>query len=211
MRLKRYLRGLGIGIIVTALIIGISSYSKANSISDEEVMSRARELGMVEQNSERNGQEGTDANNAVNDSLDTVKEENLEADVMEELEVIDEIDMIEDSTVLSELEETETDIQAEENNTTPETGSNDIYTEDENTPGLQDDYVAEFILLTIRSGESSNSVANDLEQLNLIEDAADFDQYLCDFGYATRIHVGDHEIPNGSTYEEIAKILCSNE
>ena len=46
MNLKYYLRGLGIGIFVTAIIMGIVSGKK--QMTDEEVKLRARELGMVE-------------------------------------------------------------------------------------------------------------------------------------------------------------------
>ena len=47
MNRKYYLRGLGIGILVTAFILGITS-DKSKAMTDEEVMARARELGMVE-------------------------------------------------------------------------------------------------------------------------------------------------------------------
>lgn len=49
MNLKYYLRGLGIGIIVTALIMGIAAGGKKQVLSDEEIRERARELGMVEE------------------------------------------------------------------------------------------------------------------------------------------------------------------
>lgn len=47
MRLKYYLRGLGIGIIVTTIILMISFSKKDKSMSDEEVIARATQLGMV--------------------------------------------------------------------------------------------------------------------------------------------------------------------
>ncbi len=49
MNLKYYLRGLGIGIIVSVIIMFvISLQSDNNSMTDEEIIQRARELGMVE-------------------------------------------------------------------------------------------------------------------------------------------------------------------
>ncbi len=48
MRIRMYLRGLGIGIIVTALIMGLTSGRK-QSLSDEEIKTKAAALGMVEQ------------------------------------------------------------------------------------------------------------------------------------------------------------------
>ncbi|MCR5503861.1 MAG: hypothetical protein K6F53_12725 [Lachnospiraceae bacterium] len=50
MNLKNYLRGLGIGIIVTAVImLVIASKSAKAQISDEEVRQRAAQLGMVDE------------------------------------------------------------------------------------------------------------------------------------------------------------------
>ncbi len=48
MDLRYYLRGLGIGIIVTAVIMGIISRGKQEPLDNEEIKARAQELGMVE-------------------------------------------------------------------------------------------------------------------------------------------------------------------
>ena len=48
MSLRAYLRGIGIGMIVTALILTVSSGK--NTISDSEIRARAKELGMVQGN-----------------------------------------------------------------------------------------------------------------------------------------------------------------
>lgn len=47
MKLKYYLRGMGIGIIVTTIILAISFSHREVEISDEEIMARAASLGMV--------------------------------------------------------------------------------------------------------------------------------------------------------------------
>ncbi len=49
MNLKFYLRGLGVGIFVTALIMGLVVGGKKETLSDEEIRERARELGMTEE------------------------------------------------------------------------------------------------------------------------------------------------------------------
>ena len=72
MKLKYYLRGLGIGMIVTALILGISFSNRQDQTSqimtDDQIRERAAELGMVDsseltlaalQNSEKQPTEGT--------------------------------------------------------------------------------------------------------------------------------------------------------
>ncbi|MDE6686483.1 MAG: hypothetical protein K2K17_04120 [Lachnospiraceae bacterium] len=48
MRLRHYLKGLGIGMVVTALILHFSVQAAEPSMTDEEIMARARELGMTE-------------------------------------------------------------------------------------------------------------------------------------------------------------------
>lgn len=47
MKLKYYLRGIGIGMIVTTLLLAFSFSNREAEISDEEVMERAAALGMV--------------------------------------------------------------------------------------------------------------------------------------------------------------------
>ena len=47
MKLKYYLRGLGIGIVVTAIIMSITN--KSEEMTDAEIKMRALELGMVEE------------------------------------------------------------------------------------------------------------------------------------------------------------------
>ena len=47
MKLKYYLRGLGIGIVVTAIIMSITN--KPQELTDAQIKMRALELGMVEE------------------------------------------------------------------------------------------------------------------------------------------------------------------
>ena len=48
MKLKYYMRGIGIGLIVTTIILVITFAFSGNNISDEEIINRAKKLGMVE-------------------------------------------------------------------------------------------------------------------------------------------------------------------
>lgn len=47
MKFKYYLRGLGIGIFVSTVILSVSFALKKPAMSDEEVIARAEELGMI--------------------------------------------------------------------------------------------------------------------------------------------------------------------
>lgn len=84
MKLKYYLRGLGIGIICTAIIMGIALSGK-EKLTNAEIIERARLLGMVmaeEQNEEDEAQNDVkdetaenDQKNAENNQVPEVKNE----------------------------------------------------------------------------------------------------------------------------------------
>ena len=48
MKLKYYLRGMGVGVLLTAIIMGVALSGSSSKISDEEIIRRAKQLGMVE-------------------------------------------------------------------------------------------------------------------------------------------------------------------
>ncbi|MBO4374017.1 MAG: hypothetical protein J5829_02820 [Lachnospiraceae bacterium] len=49
MKLKHYLRGLGLGIIVSTLIVSAGKNGRAAELSNDEIKAKARQLGMVEE------------------------------------------------------------------------------------------------------------------------------------------------------------------
>ncbi len=53
MKLKYYLRGMGVGVLLTAIIMGVALGGSGSKMSDAEVIKRARQLGMVEAESTR--------------------------------------------------------------------------------------------------------------------------------------------------------------
>ena len=82
MNLKYYLRGLGVGIVVTSLILGIGLGSRKETLSNEEIKERARELGMVEESitvAEAAAQKEEEAQEAEV-TVAPVPEENAESD-----------------------------------------------------------------------------------------------------------------------------------
>ena len=70
MKLKYYMRGIGIGVVVTTIILVVTLALTGNNISDDEVIARAKKLGMVEADSSNT----TIKNKASN----TTNEENQE-------------------------------------------------------------------------------------------------------------------------------------
>ncbi len=58
MRFKYYLKGLGMGIIITTLVMSVSCVIHNNNLSDEEIIEKAMELGMIMPESENDSGNG---------------------------------------------------------------------------------------------------------------------------------------------------------
>lgn len=203
MKLKYYLRGLGIGMIVTALILGISFSNRQDQTSqimtDDQIRERAAELGMVDsseltlaalQNSEKQPTEGT-----PEETTQTQEQNNIEAEP--------------ETTVPAETQATvepET-TQESEATTEPEpekTAGPETTAEPEVTEAPQRTQTAS---ITIQRGDDSGSASRRLYEAGLVENAKAFDNYLCNNGYSRSINPGIYEIAPGTSEEEIAKII----
>ena len=231
MNLKYYLRGLGVGIVVTSLILGIGLGSRKETLSNEEIKERARALGMVEEPvtvAEAAAQQEEEAQEKV--TADPVPEENAEGDaetiVSAEPEVSSE-PAVSVSAAPETSEEPKVSAASEpaaseepkvsaasepaasaapEAGATPEAGVKPVADEAEEDSGTAP--AKEIVDITINPGEGSYVISQKLEQSGLVDDATEYDAYLCDNGYHTKLRAGVHKIPMGSTREEIAKLLC---
>lgn len=196
MKLKYYLRGLGIGMIVTALILGISFSHRQGQetqiLTDDQIRERAEQLGMVDSS------ELTLA--ALQNSVQQAQENTEKTEASPEPDT-------EETTTISEPETT----VAPENTTEPETTAAPENTvEPEATPQpetIAASEASQTVTVTIKKGASSGSVSNRLQEAGLVEDAKSFDNYLCNNGYSRSINPGTYEIIPGTSEEEIAKII----
>lgn len=220
MKLKYYLRGLGIGIIVTAVIMGVASGSRKETLSDREIKERAAALGMVEPgNSLADMQESADpeqeeepvsAQNA--EPTEMPSEAPAKAPVAEPTEMPTETPAKAPAAEPTEVP-TETpakapvaeptEVPTEAPGKTPVAELPDV-TPSKNafTAGSE-----EQITIEIKSGEDSSAICRKLEQAGLIASASDFDVYLYSHGYDRKLRIGSYEIPAGAEPETIAKIL----
>ena len=195
MKLKYYLRGLGIGMIVTALILGISFSNRQDQTSqimtDDQIRERAAELGMVDsseltlaalQNSEKQPTEGT-----PEETTQTQEQNNIEA----------EPETTQDPEATAE--------PAPEKTAEPEkTAAPETTAEPEVTEAPQRTQTAS---ITIQRGDDSGSASRRLYEAGLVENAKAFDNYLCNNGYSGSIYPGTFEIAPGTSVEEIDKII----
>lgn len=208
MKLNYYLRGLGIGIAVTALLMGIALSGGKEKMTDEEIRQRALEMGMVD---------GNVVLADMPDNQEKDEEEHDEGDLPESLsenEIADNGNLTGDTpTGNRETEDNkETEVEASENGedgeeVTPQENEEDLGEAGTGNSQGENEIVNEIITITINSGDGSRVVANKLLQAGLIEDAAAYDAFLCQNGYDKRLKTGRHDIPAGASDEDIAAVV----
>ena len=212
MKLKYYMRGLGIGIVVAAVLMGIALGGDKERLSDDEIMARAKALGMVESSvlADLNKEKETE-NNPENDTQSEAEDKTQEPsqdEPVKEPQSEQQTDPEEEQQ--SEPEKEQQSEPKDEPQTEPE---KEPQTEPDNQPDAeaqnppQEDAQEEYVTLVIERGESSVSVSRSLAELGLVESAKDYDRYLCSNGYDKSIKVGTHKIKVGSTEKEIAEII----
>ncbi|MDE6626346.1 MAG: hypothetical protein K2K56_08245 [Lachnospiraceae bacterium] len=183
MKFKYFIRGLGIGIIFTSIIC-LTAYqgNASDTMTDAEIIRRAKELGMVE------------ADNSKVDAL-IKKQEN--------------------QTMTTEPPSSEQPIDenTEEKSTEQQT-KNPAGQESSEQPDNQDVVKDsdkkdkdETVEITVTAGTTSYDVCQKLQELGLIENAARFDDYLIENGYANRIRVGTHKLTKGMDSKAIAEAI----
>lgn len=190
MKLKYYLRGLGIGILVTAVIMGVTQGSRKETLSDREIRERATALGMVEP-----GNSLADLEAAETPAATEIPEA-IETPVATEIP-----EATETPAATETPEAAETPAATEAPAATPEVTARPTQKPAEEEEGSS--YTFE-----IQAGDSSYQVAYRLQQAGLVADARDFDNYLCSKGYDRKLKTGSYEIPETATEEEISEILC---
>lgn len=218
MRLKYFLRGVGIGILVTTIIL-TATHASERRMSDSEVIDRAIELGMSFSASHSGQQSGTEE--ASTDESSTGQEtsgDDVTDDLQHDGETETEMGSQSPSETVSEStsdgktshgkeSEAVTGMTTQAITETTET-TTELTTEIENAgsaAGVMNNEVT--CTINITKGMSSRTVCDMLKQNGIIEDAADFDRYLIKTGYDDKIRVGEVEVNSGMTYEELTALL----
>lgn len=180
MKLKYYMRGLGIGIILTTIILSINN--KTKDITDQEIINRAKKLGMVEAKTQ---------DNKIEDMLDHIKNTTI--------------------TPTTNPDQTKISISPNPTSSptpTPETKMATVSPKPKKT--VTPTKKAELnITISIIKGMSSDHVSKLLYEKGLVKDAEEFNQYLIKQGNASRIRVGEYTITKGTTYKEIMNQIIS--
>ena len=220
MKLRYYLRGLGTGIIVTAIIMSFTR--QPEKLSDAQIKMRALELGMVEesvladlQNKKEEShipafedivnveeQETTEESDSVIDEQTDTEESNSEGEEQNNIE--------EDNSAVEEQSNIEEDSFEDEGNIEEVSEENSVATDFDNSfvAISPEEVVENYIIILVESGNGSEVISRRLYEAGLVNSAVEYNKFLVRNGYDRKLKVGNHEIPAGATEEEMAKILC---
>lgn len=191
MRLKYYLRGLGLGIIFTCLMFMLFSNKKADN-TDQMDINQQLETTTETLSNQTSGDDKNDTANdeVVSGSADVQNSTDAEDDVNAQNNA-DAQNTADNQTGASDT--TDTSNQTDDSNITGETGTDDV----------QDEYVT----LVIEKGDIARDVAESLYEEGIIDDVESFRKYLGETGVSRTLHAGEYNIKVGSTYEEIVELL----
>lgn len=191
MRLKYYLRGLGLGIIFTCLMFMLFSNKKADN-TDQMDVNQQLETTTETLSSQTSG----------DDKNDTANDETVPggADVQNDANVSDNLEA-------QNGQDTQNNPQAQDN--AESQNSADNQTDDSNITGETgtDDVQDEYVTLVIEKGDIARDVAESLYEDGIIDDVESFRKYLGETGVSRTLHAGEYNIKVGSTYEEIVELL----
>lgn len=212
MKLNYYLRGLGTGILAATLFFGVAANGNEQVMTDSEILARAEQIN--KENAVLSGPGRENETIQPEETLTAPAEE-------EELGMQDQTGQEETSDPAQDVENE--DPESEETGTQkaaddalagqqagtdqPQNGQQpdtEESTQDNSTDGADQ---TEMIVITINSGDSSETVSKKVEQAGLVASAEEYNRFLCANGYDKKLNVGKHEIPAGADETEIAKRL----
>ena len=189
MRLKYYLRGLGLGIIFAVIIMMIGFHDNKQSMSDTEIIEKAKTLGMVEEK------------NISGTVADEYNSEKIDSSAT-------------NSDASSQKTETEQDSQMQDSQTAQEDTQQEDTQQEAAQPAADakqetvepQDAVTTYTI-TVTSQDTCRTIAEKLKALNLVDDAEQFRIYIGQKGADHFIADGEHVIPQGASYDDIITIL----
>lgn len=218
MKLKYYLRGIGIGMILTTVVLMIAfAVHKDQPLSDDEIRARAAELGMVmaedvsasdklSDNNEESGQ--ADGEQSASEEAADAETPKSEAEASKETK-----DEQPDAAKGTEKQEKDDpkDVAAsgksDKNSSDkeqPDAEQSDEGQSDKDQPQTE---VVEQVEITIVGGEYSDAVCKKLKKAGVIDDVEAFNKYLSKKGYDNLIQPGTYVVPLGADYATVAKLI----
>ena len=199
MRLKYYLRGLGLGIIFAVFIMMVGYRNHGSSMSDSQIIEKAKALGMVETEDSSGMKTDNKTDGKTDKKIDTSEPDTSTADT-------------------STAEDTQTGTDNTDADNTTDTANADTTAPSDaaatdpaasdaaGTDAAQPQQNTTFTI-TVGGGDTCRMIAERLQTAGIIDDAEKFRVYMGQKGVDQFIADGSHEIPYGASYDDIINIL----
>ncbi len=183
MKLKYYLRGLGMGILFATIIMTISSVIHNNNLTDEYIIKEAKKLGMVMANeTESEGLFGGTENS------DSTEEDSDGAQSTENVQNTE-------GTLSTESIEDYEFTQTDEELNVGQTGTITVI------DGV------EYVTIEVVLGDNARQVAERMYVHGLVDHPETFREYIGQVRGGRHLSVGTYSFPKGATYDELIDIL----
>lgn len=189
--MKNFVRGMGVGILVTTLVFAIAFMLKGNDISDDEIRQRAKALGMVEEDTqvvkpkEESTGQAVESGNPIENAAQTDMAVSMEA-----MNIVTDTDAPIADVVLE---------QQDMELTTPIP---------DQTPVIQE-LSGNAVKVQIGKGQDGITISNLLQQSGVIADAEDFNRYLSDNRLQMNILYGEFILEKNMSYEAIVEKIIA--
>ncbi len=228
MNLKYYLRGLGLGIVMAAIVLGITASGKKAALTKEEIVAKAKDLGMVEEEELKKQLEDAraeteqrvkeeamaeysaaheksssmEAGDSGLDAQDGEGRQGMEAGQAGESEQEETPEKEAGQAGGSEQEET----PEKEDGQAGESEQEETSEKEDGSEGNEADEEKQTVFI-VKKGESPYSIGKRMEEEGLLPKDAGFDRYLVDHGFDTKVVAAEYVIPADADMETIAKII----
>ncbi len=198
MRLKYYLRGLGLGIIFAVFIMMVGYRNHGSSMSDSEIIEKAKALGMVET------EDSSGMKNDKKTDNKTDKKSDKKTDTSEPDTTIADTSAAEDTQTGTDNTDADNIAGTADADTT---APSDVAATDSAASDAAQPQQNTTFTVTVGSGDTCWMIAERLQAGGIIDDAEKFRAYMGQKGVDHFIADGSHEIPYGASYDDIINIL----
>jgi hypothetical protein len=187
MKMKYYLRGLGVGLILGSLMFMIAGFFHKPTLSKSELVAQAQKYGLeVTEKSDgtiKSDSEEKKKKESKKNSKKSTKKDSEDSKTKKEVKTGKEVKEPEESTKNAEKPETPEQPAAPEQ---------------------------EEVNIVVQHGMSSDTVSQVLADHGVISDWKDFNRYLESNNYGKRIQPGNFTVPKNASYEDLARILSKS-
>ncbi len=191
MKMKYYVRGLGIGFVISSLIFIMAFSFYKPGYSKDEIKKMAEKEGFT-----------------VSESSSTLKESNTDKNTKKKTDKTSTNKTKDKTKTNSTTDSTKsTNKTADGKNDTTVTKNSDGSTT-KKTEVAPEDVVKNNIRIEVSAGATDSlAIANDIASMGVVDNGKSFDDFMNENGYSKRIQPGTFEFHKGMTYDEVANIL----